>query len=150
LANRYFLKEEEADAFKDFMLPMLELFPERRASAQQCLYSYWLKMAPQAEWKMSPEQVANYLETRKPKQEEFSHLVSNEANEAQTIWAGCEDNDELTDETDSSFEDDRDNEYGFPILDRSFRTVYTGYAHGIKIGELDQTANWQFSYSQKK
>lgn len=145
------MKEDEADALKDFMLPMLELFPEKRATAQECLQSYWLKMAAQTEWKMSPQQVASYLEKRKPKQEEFAQLVSNEANEAYQIWAGNEDNEEVSDEADSSFDEIEAGEgYGFPVLDRSFRTVYTGYAHGIKIGELDQTGNWQFSYSSKK
>jgi serine/threonine protein kinase len=147
---RYFLKEEEAEAFKDFMLPMLELFPEKRATAQRCLHSHWLKMPAQKNCLMSPEQVAEYLSVKKASQEEFAQLVTSTAPDSQCFWAGSEDNfSEEASEADSSLEE-ADNPYGFPALDRSFRKVYTGYAHGIKVGDLDQTGNWQFEYSFKK
>lgn len=37
------MKEKEARAFEDFMMPMLHCVPEKRATAQQMLEHPWLK-----------------------------------------------------------------------------------------------------------
>ncbi|XP_070964605.1 SRSF protein kinase 1-like isoform X1 [Oncorhynchus clarkii lewisi] len=45
LQDKYEWSKEEADCFADFLLPMLELVPEKRATAADCLRHPWI--APQ-------------------------------------------------------------------------------------------------------
>lgn len=42
LIEKYEWDEVEAEMFCNFLLPMLELLPEKRASAAQCLSDPWL------------------------------------------------------------------------------------------------------------
>ena len=44
LITKYKIKENEAKSLSDFLLPMLEYYPEKRASAKKMLSHYWLKM----------------------------------------------------------------------------------------------------------
>lgn len=42
LVEKYHFMLEEASDFSDFLLPMLEYYPERRATAAECLGHPWL------------------------------------------------------------------------------------------------------------
>ncbi|CAL8323329.1 unnamed protein product [Merluccius merluccius] len=42
LVDKYEWPREEADCFADFLLPMLDLVPEKRATAAECLHHPWL------------------------------------------------------------------------------------------------------------
>lgn len=42
LIEKYEWPEDEADAFASFLLPMLQIVPDRRATAAQCLEHPWL------------------------------------------------------------------------------------------------------------
>lgn len=42
LLEKYQWDERDATAFADFLIPMLEFDPERRATAEQCLRHPWL------------------------------------------------------------------------------------------------------------
>lgn len=42
LVEKYEWSQDDAAAFTDFLLPMLELNPEKRATAAQCLRHPWL------------------------------------------------------------------------------------------------------------
>jgi len=98
---------------------------------------------------MVKEEMEKYLSEEKPKYENLTLLASHEANDSDIIYGGSEDNNSEDEEflMDSSDEEESpENPYGFAILDKSFRNVYTGYAGGIKVDELDQTSNWQFSH----
>ena len=53
LVKKYHFKENEAEALSDFMMPMLEYYPEKRASARQMLNHPWLKMPANFDFKMS-------------------------------------------------------------------------------------------------
>ncbi|XP_071374233.1 SRSF protein kinase 1a [Centroberyx affinis] len=44
LVDKYEWPREEADCFTDFLLPMLELVPEKRATAAECLRHPWLAL----------------------------------------------------------------------------------------------------------
>ena len=51
LVEKYRIKEDEAQALADFLLPMLEWNHETRASAQEMLKHPWLSMADNYEFK---------------------------------------------------------------------------------------------------
>lgn len=42
LMDKYEWPREEAEIFADFLIPMLELLPEKRATAADCLRHPWL------------------------------------------------------------------------------------------------------------
>lgn len=44
LVDKYEWPREEAECFADFLLPMLELVPEKRATAAECLRHPWLAL----------------------------------------------------------------------------------------------------------
>jgi serine/threonine-protein kinase SRPK3 len=56
LMEKYLIKENEAQAFADFMGPMLEWHHDRRASAQQMLEHPWLKMPANYDYKYSEKE----------------------------------------------------------------------------------------------
>lgn len=62
LVEKYRFKEREAQAFADFLVPMLEWDPDKRASAKTMLEHPWLKMPSNYETKMSEEELQKYLE----------------------------------------------------------------------------------------
>ena len=56
LMEKYLIKENEAQAFADFMGPMLEWHHDRRASAQKMLEHPWLKMPANYDYKYSEKE----------------------------------------------------------------------------------------------
>lgn len=44
LVDKYEWPRAEAECFTDFLLPMLELIPEKRATAGECLRHPWLAL----------------------------------------------------------------------------------------------------------
>jgi len=56
LMEKYMIKEKEAEAFADFLMPMLEWYPERRATAKQMLDHPWLKLPDNYDYKYSERQ----------------------------------------------------------------------------------------------
>ena len=42
LVDKYEWQREEAECFTDFLLPMLDLIPEKRATAADCLRHAWI------------------------------------------------------------------------------------------------------------
>ena len=57
LIKKYHFKENEAQALTDFLLPMLEFYPERRASARELLRHPWLTMPPNYDYLMSEAEI---------------------------------------------------------------------------------------------
>ena len=70
LIKKYHLKKNEAIALNNFLLPMLEYCPEKRASAKQMLNHPWLKMESKSNYIMSDweiEKMNMIEETQKEK-----------------------------------------------------------------------------------
>ena len=57
LVKKYHFKEFEAQALTEFLLPMLEFYPERRASARELLRHPWLSMPPNYDYLMSETEI---------------------------------------------------------------------------------------------
>ena len=53
LIEKYRFKEHEAQAFTDFLLPMLNWDPDKRASAESMMEHPWLKMEAKYETRMT-------------------------------------------------------------------------------------------------
>jgi hypothetical protein len=51
LMEKYRIKEEEADSFAEFLVPMLEWYPHKRATAQQMLSHKWLNLPANYDYK---------------------------------------------------------------------------------------------------
>jgi len=111
LIKKYHFKKNEAIALNEFLLPMLEYCPEKRASAKQMLNHPWLKMESKLNYIMSDweiEKMNMIEETQKEKlnddnlNSEFSnnYIYSSEEELAQ---ADEEDNDKY-DESDELIE----------------------------------------------
>ena len=47
LTHYHKVKESEAEALAEFLMPILEIYPEKRATAAQMLNHYWLDMKTQ-------------------------------------------------------------------------------------------------------
>ena len=60
LVEKYRFKEEEATSFAEFLIPMLDWDPEKRASAQQMLNHPWLQMDKIYDTKMTDEEYFKY------------------------------------------------------------------------------------------
>ena len=53
LMEKYKIREGEAQAMSDFLVPMLEWYPNRRATAKEMLGHYWLNMEANYDYKYS-------------------------------------------------------------------------------------------------
>jgi serine/threonine-protein kinase SRPK3 len=62
LIEKYRFKEHEAAGFADFLIPMLNWDPEKRASAQSMLSHPWLNMPKNYEARMTDEEFFRYQE----------------------------------------------------------------------------------------
>jgi len=56
LMEKYRIKEEEAQALSDFLVPMLEWYPHKRATAQSMLNHKWLNMNANYEYKYTDKE----------------------------------------------------------------------------------------------
>ena len=54
--EKYRIKEEEAQSFSDFLVPMLEWYPNKRATAQKMLEHPWLNMNANYEYKYTEKE----------------------------------------------------------------------------------------------
>ena len=100
LIKKYHFKKNEAIALNDFLLPMLEYCPEKRASAKQMLNHPWLKMESKSNYIMSDweiEKMNMIEETQKEKlsEENLNNEYSNNyiySSEEELAQADEEDN----------------------------------------------------------
>jgi len=151
---RYQLKEHEAEALESFILPMLDYYPLKRATAQESLRHHWLKMPPELDCKMTENEFNELLAKRQANQEE-------DETQEHPKYVETEDNDADDDLEESDLEDDNEandtwyteghDNYGYKhLMNKSFDNgTYTGYAGGIVVDELDREANWQFKHHKQ-
>lgn len=111
LHEKYRFKEDNAKALADFLVPMLEWNPEKRASAQQMLNHPWLQMESNYDNRFTKEEMKEYKEKKKAQDKisenenqnvEMSKLLLSETgrNEADNEMLSTFD---LSDYTDDSF-----------------------------------------------
>lgn len=74
LINKYKMNEKEARDFEDFLMPMLEWDPAKRASAQQMLDHPWLHTKRSEDSRMTDKEIEQY---NKKRQQEIDNKEEN-------------------------------------------------------------------------
>ena len=115
LVKKYHFKEFEAQALTDFLLPMLEYYPERRASARELLRHPWLTMPPNYDYRMSDTEIfkmnmrenllGNYYDIDERKKDKENDDRDVYSSDSELNEADCEDNDKK-----AKIQDDEDDD----------------------------------------
>ena len=158
MTNKYNFKKDEAKALSDFLMPMLEYYPYKRATARELLRHPWLSMPANFDYKISD------IEIEKKKMIEDNKIIEKEENEDNNIdmrdiyssdssvYGGDIDDDENKfgkskkdeEEIDDSGDDNPDK-----ILIPNFNNSFAEYGQFVDLVSLDR-ANPQFDKIMKK
>ena len=139
--EKYKIKEAEALAFADFLLPMLRYQPDQRATAQEMLNHPWLSMPANFDYLMTDREYQAMLikckeKKKKPQRTENStDLIDSDIG---INMGDDEDNDEY-DSDSSGVSINKEND--FPI--QNFNNSFAAYGQHINLDALDR-ANPQF------
>lgn len=146
MMKRHGIKESEAQAFADFLEPMLKIRPQDRASPAEMLNHYWLDMDTE-DFFATEEDISkapHFYDKIVIDNSQFDKIVNDEHFDADRSFG------EIAEESDGSEEEYPDiYDKETKAFDRSFKQVYVGYADGIDLNGLDSTANWQFDKKHK-
>ena len=101
LIKKYHIKKNEAIALNDFLLPMLEYCPEKRATAKQMLSHPWLKMESKlnyimSDWEIEKMNLIEETQKEKMNDDNINSELSNNyiyTSEEELVEADEEDND---------------------------------------------------------
>lgn len=144
--EKYKIKEHEAEGLTSFLMPMLEYYPERRATAQQMLAHPWLNMPANLDYKMSEREYEAMIMKKKNKKKK---KLNEEGATADVIesdndinMADDEDNEDINSDdpeenSDSSFEEPD------LINIQNFNNSFAAYGQHVNLAALDK-ANPQF------
>ena len=159
LMMKYHFKEKEAQALSDFIMPMLEYLPEKRASARELLSHPWLKMEPNFDVKMNDVEIAkmNFFENIKNEEMENeknnNFLYDDDSDNDRQVYTSESEVNEGDDEDNSEYdvefsEDDKESEEsGDENPDKvnimNFNNSYAQYGQFVDLTSLDR-ANPQF------
>ncbi len=156
LIKKYHFKENEAEALSDFMLPMLEYYPEKRASAKKMLSHPWLSMPDNFNFKMSDIEIEkmNMIENRKKSKNENDD--NDKYNKNREVVSSDSEINEADDEDNNDIDimsNDEESESGDENPDRihiqNFNNSFAQYGQFVDLTSLDR-ANPQFEGMVKK
>jgi len=152
LVKKYHFKETEAQALTDFLLPMLEFYPERRASARELLRHPWLTMPPNYDYLMSEAEIfkmnmkENLLGINKENEPKDPKMELNKdrdvySSDSELNEADCEDNN-LKPKVPTDNEDDDDIQLGDGNPDKinipNYNNSFCMYGQFVDLTSLDQ------------
>jgi serine/threonine protein kinase len=148
--EKYRMKENEAHPLNDFLLPMLIYYPERRATAQQMLNHYWLKMPSNFDYLMSDREYERMLMIKKNQKKEKPQEDKSPADIMESSdelnMADDEDNEEyISDDYDDSDVSCEDPDV---ISIQNFNNSFAAYGQHVNLAALDR-ANPQFERTRK-
>ena len=154
LIKKYFFKEDEAKALNDFLLPMLEYYPSKRATAKQMLGHPWLNMPPNFDYLSNEKIIENVNENSKNNLLSIINDDDDDGNdndnlnkqkdiESDLYEADDEDNDKGNEVRDFKDEDDSGDENPDKIMIPNFNNSFAEYGQFIDLTNLDR-ANPQF------
>ena len=149
LVKKYHFKENEAQALTDFLLPMLEYYPERRASARELLRHPWLTMPPNYDYRMSDTEIfkmnmrenllGNYYDIDERKKDKENDDRDVYSSDSELNEADCEDNDKKAkiqddEDDDTQLGDNNPDKINIPNYNNSFCM----YGQFVDLTSLDQ------------
>ena len=156
LIKNYFFKEDEAKALNDFLLPMLEYYPSKRATAKQMLGHPWLNMPPNFDYLLNEKFIGKVNENTKnnlfkiinddyddDNDTDNDNLNRQKDVDSDLYEADDEDNDKGNDVRDLKDEDDSGDENPDKIMIPNFNNSFAEYGQFIDLTNLDR-ANPQF------
>ena len=140
--KKYKMLEAEAKALSDFLMPALRVYPQTRPSAWQVIRSPWLHMTSIELFEQPDRTEAppDFPPETRFSAAEFERAVDEEDFDADRSHCSAGDTDDDAENEPAVDFYDKECKY----FDRSFKNVYVGYADGIDLNALDNTANWQF------
>ena len=151
LVKKYHFKEKEAKAFSDFLMPMLEYYPEKRASARDLVRHPWLNMPADFDYKISDIEIEKkkMIESNISKEENdekkkdiFEKDVYD--SDSELYGADDEDNNKSDKNTEKEFEeDDSGDDNPDKVLISNFNNSFAEYGQFVDLTSLDR-ANPQF------
>ena len=151
LVKKYHFKEKEAKAFSDFLMPMLEYYPDKRASARDLLRHPWLNMPADFDYKISDIEIEKkkMIESNMSKEENeekkkdiFEKDVYD--SDSELYGADDEDNNKSDKNTEKEFEeDDSGDDNPDKVLISNFNNSFAEYGQFVDLTSLDR-ANPQF------
>lgn len=143
------MKQHEAEALNDFIMPMLGYYPEKRITAQELLKHPWLNMPANFDYLMSDREYEKMMMIKKNAKKEKNNNNNNGdevikqdliESDIEINMADDEDNEEISEEEDSgdSFVDNPDQ-----IHIQNFNNSFAAYGQHVNLAALDR-ANPQF------
>lgn len=148
--EKYRIKEEEAKALNDFLMPMLNYHPERRATAQDMLKHPWLNMPDNFEYRMTEREYERMIMIKKSYKKEKALEDNNAADviesDVENHMADDEDNSEFMSEEYNETEDSCEEPDIINI--QNFNNSFAAYGQHVNLAALDR-ANPQFSKTKK-
>lgn len=108
LMEKYKIKEDEAIALSDFLLPMLEWYPNKRATAKDMLSHSWLNMEANFDFKYSDREYEVMLLKGKIKEDSKKGVLNESAQEMNELIESDEEVNESDIEKDNDEEDDNE------------------------------------------
>ncbi len=139
--EKYRVREDEAGPLSDFLLPMLEWYPDRRATAEQMLEHPWLSMPDNYDYKMTEKEHSKVC-LKKPSSEEEAATEDGKGDLADSDLdlnaADVEDNETLA--TVQAFDRDADDRSDDDVLDPATKK----YSLQSDLLNVDHGANPQF------
>ena len=156
LVKKYNFKEKEAQAFSDFLMPMLEYYPDKRASARELLKHPWLNMPADFDYKISEIEIEKkkMIESNKIKEEneeKKKDIFEKDVYDSDDELYGADDEDNaLSDKkAEKEFEeDDSGDDNPDKVLIPNFNNSFAEYGQFVDLTSLDR-ANPQFDKIMK-
>jgi serine/threonine protein kinase len=141
------MKESEAAALTDFLMPMLQYYPEKRATAQSMLSHPWFNMPSNYDYIMTDREYERMMMIKKNKKEENAKETDDTAtsdiieSDNELNLADDEDNEDYL--SDENYESDDSG--GEPDINiQNFNNSFAAYGQHVNLAALDR-ANPQFS-----
>ena len=156
LVKKYNFKEKEAKAFSDFLMPMLEYYPDKRAGARELLKHPWLNMPPDFDYKIGEIEIEKkkMIESNLIKDENEEKKKDNEEkdiyeSDSELFGADDEDNNLSDKKAEKEFEeDDSGDDNPDKVLIPNFNNSFSEYGQFVDLTSLDR-ANPQFDKIMK-
>ena len=159
LTTKYNFKQKEAKALSDFLMPMLEYYPYKRATARQLLRHPWLSMPPDFDYKISDieiekkKMIENNINNNIDKEENNDINLRDVYSSDSSVYGGDIDENEKDrydkSKKDEDVIDDSGDDNPDKILIPNFNNSFAEYGQFVDLVSLDR-ANPQFDKIMKK